>query len=67
MNETLLLANCMLIATMDDDRREIERGSILIRGNAIEAVGPAETLEAIGNSSGVKRFCRQVMCTFSDI
>ena len=46
MNDTLLLANCMLIATMDDDRREIERGSILIRGNAIEAIGSAESLAA---------------------
>ena len=44
MNETLLLANCMLIATMDDDRREIRRGSILLRGNVIEAVGPADTV-----------------------
>jgi cytosine/adenosine deaminase-related metal-dependent hydrolase len=38
---TILLENCHVIATMDDARTEIHRGSILVRGDAIEAVGPA--------------------------
>lgn len=41
MNNTLLLTHCHLIATMDDDRRELVDGEILIRGNVIESVGPA--------------------------
>jgi 8-oxoguanine deaminase len=41
---TLLLRNATLVATMDDDRREIAAGGVLIRGNAIEAVGTTATL-----------------------
>lgn len=44
MSKTLLLKNARLIATMDDQQREIAEGSILIRGNRIEAVGPAAEL-----------------------
>ena len=46
MNETrtLLLANAAVVATMDDARREIADGSVLVRGHAIEAVGPAGEL-----------------------
>ncbi len=43
---TLLLRNATLVATMDDARREIADGSVLVRGNAIEAVGPAAALPA---------------------
>ena len=44
MNKTLLLKNARLIATMDDQQAEIADGSILIRGNRIEAVGSAAEL-----------------------
>jgi 8-oxoguanine deaminase len=43
-SRTLLLRNATLVATMDDDRREIPGGGVLIRGNAIAAVGPTESL-----------------------
>lgn len=38
---TLLLKNALVIATMDDEQREIANGSVFIRGNRVEAVGPA--------------------------
>ena len=41
---TLLLRNATLVATMDDARREIADGGVLIRGHVIEAVGPAAAL-----------------------
>ncbi|WP_380184801.1 8-oxoguanine deaminase [Kalamiella sp. sgz302252] len=41
---TLLLKNADLVATMDRERREIRHGSVLIKGNAIAAVGKAEEL-----------------------
>ncbi len=37
--ETLLLRNAVLVATFDDERREIADGWIAIRGRAIEGVG----------------------------
>ena len=40
MTDTLLLKNAQVIATMDDDNREIENGYILVRNNRVEAVGP---------------------------
>jgi cytosine/adenosine deaminase-related metal-dependent hydrolase len=43
---TLLLKNATLVATMDDARTEIRGGAVLIRGAAIEAVGPADALPA---------------------
>lgn len=46
MTQTLLLKNACVVATMDDEQREIEGGYILIRGNRIEAVGPAEECPA---------------------
>ena len=39
MTQTLLIKNARVIATMDDDQREIHDGYILIRGNRIESVG----------------------------
>ncbi|MEP0137323.1 MAG: 8-oxoguanine deaminase, partial [Marinobacter sp.] len=42
MTETLLLKNARVIATMDDNDREIENGYILVRNNRIEAVGAAD-------------------------
>ncbi|HAL62508.1 MAG TPA: 8-oxoguanine deaminase, partial [Chloroflexi bacterium] len=37
---TLLLRDATLLVTMDEKRREIRGGSILIEGNRIVAVGP---------------------------
>lgn len=42
--KTLLLQNADIIVTMDADRREIAHGSVFIRNNVIEAVGPADAL-----------------------
>ena len=39
MANTLLLKNARVLATMDDQRRELRDGCVFIRGNAIEAVG----------------------------
>ena len=41
---TLLVRNALVIATMDDERREIADGAILMRGNVIEAIGPTSDL-----------------------
>jgi len=41
---TLLLRDADLVATMDDERRELARASVLVRGGVIEAIGPAEAL-----------------------
>ncbi|MEX8510425.1 MAG: 8-oxoguanine deaminase [Leptothrix ochracea] len=38
---TLLIHHATLIATMDEQRREVRDGSVLIRGGVIAAVGPA--------------------------
>jgi 8-oxoguanine deaminase len=41
---TLLVRDAALVATFDDRRRELADASILIRGNRIEAIGPADAL-----------------------
>ena len=41
---TLLIRDASLVATLDDRRLEIADGSVLVRGNRIEAVGPAADL-----------------------
>ncbi|MBQ0958265.1 8-oxoguanine deaminase [Ideonella sp. 4Y11] len=41
---TLLIRDADVVATMDDERRELPRASVLIRGRAIEAIGPASDL-----------------------
>ncbi len=41
---TLLLRHAAVVATMDDAGREIRDGAVLVRGHAIEAVGPSATL-----------------------
>ncbi len=41
---TLLIRDADVVVTMDDQRRELARASVLLRGRAIEAIGPAETL-----------------------
>ena len=44
MNQTVLLQNCLVLATMDDARREIAGGAVFIRGNVIEQVGAGADL-----------------------
>ncbi|MBK8742613.1 MAG: 8-oxoguanine deaminase [Betaproteobacteria bacterium] len=44
MSQTVLLQNCLVLATMDDARREITGGAVYIRGNVIEQVGPGAAL-----------------------
>jgi cytosine/adenosine deaminase-related metal-dependent hydrolase len=41
---TLLIRDARAVATLDEERREIADASILIRGNLIEAIGPAAEL-----------------------
>jgi len=41
---TLLVKNANLLATMDDDRREIADGGMFIRDGFIEAIGPSAAL-----------------------
>jgi len=43
---TLLLRHASVVATMDDARREIADGAVLIRGNVIEHVGRSDELPA---------------------
>jgi 8-oxoguanine deaminase len=43
---TLLLRHATLVATFDDAGREIADGAVLVRGNAIESVGPTHELSA---------------------
>jgi len=44
MSKTLLIQNATVVVTMDDARREIAGGSVFIRDNVIEQVGPATDL-----------------------
>jgi 8-oxoguanine deaminase len=44
MSRTLLIRNADVVATMDDDRRELVGASIFVRGAVIEAIGPAADL-----------------------
>ena len=41
---TLLIKNIHTLVTMDDERREIRRGALLVRDNVIEQVGTTEEL-----------------------
>jgi cytosine/adenosine deaminase-related metal-dependent hydrolase len=41
---TLLIRDADLVVTVDDQRRELPRASVLVRGRAIEAIGPADSL-----------------------
>ena len=43
---TLLVKNATLVATMDDENREIEGGGVFVRDNIIEAVGSTVDLPA---------------------
>jgi 8-oxoguanine deaminase len=42
--KTLLIRDADVVVTMDDQRRELARASVLVRGRAVEAIGPAEDL-----------------------
>jgi len=44
--KTLLIRDADLVVTMDDDRRELARTSVLVRGAAIEAIGPWPSIGA---------------------
>ncbi|MBW7982406.1 8-oxoguanine deaminase [Enterobacillus tribolii] len=44
--KTLLVKNAELLVTMDDERREIRKGSLIVEGNRIVAVGGRELLSA---------------------
>jgi 8-oxoguanine deaminase len=46
---TVLLRNASLVLTMDEKRREIEDGAVLIRDNVIEAVGPTSELPSVAD------------------
>ena len=46
---TLLIKNARVVATMDDARTELADASVLMRGNVIEAVGPAGQLPALAD------------------
>ncbi|MCU0885677.1 MAG: 8-oxoguanine deaminase [Beijerinckiaceae bacterium] len=45
-DKTLLLKNALVLATMDEARREIADGAVLVRGCEIIAVGPSAEIEA---------------------
>lgn len=46
---TLLLRNAAIVATMDEERREIEGGAVFVRDNVIEAVGPTSELPSVAD------------------
>ena len=46
---TLLIKNARVVATMDDVRTELADASVLVRGNLIEAIGPAGQLPALAD------------------
>jgi cytosine/adenosine deaminase-related metal-dependent hydrolase len=41
MTRRVLLRNALVVATMDEARREIADGAVLVKGNVVEAVGPS--------------------------
>lgn len=41
---TLLIRDAALVATFDEDRRELPGASVYVRGNVVEAIGPASAL-----------------------
>lgn len=45
-NRRLLIRDAEVVVTMDDERRELSHASVLLRGPAIEAIGPAVALAA---------------------
>ena len=47
---TLLLRNATVVVTMDEERREIEDGAVLVEGNVIQAVGHTSELPAVADT-----------------
>ena len=45
VGDRLLVKNIHTLVTMDDQRREIRNGALLVRGNAIEAVGTSGEID----------------------
>ncbi len=43
---TKLIRNATVVATFDDERREIDNGGVFVRDNIIEQVGPSDSLPA---------------------
>ncbi len=56
MHKTLLIRNARCVATLDATERELKDASVFIRGNLIEAIGPAaelpQTADEIINAQG---------------
>jgi cytosine/adenosine deaminase-related metal-dependent hydrolase len=46
---TLLLRHALVVVTMDEKRREIEDGAILVEGNVIQAVGRTSELPVVAD------------------
>jgi 8-oxoguanine deaminase len=46
---TLLLRHALVVLAMDDERREIEDGAILVEGNVIRAVGSSSELPSVAD------------------
>lgn len=57
MTRSLLIRNALLVATLDDRRREIADGAVLIRGRRIAAVGPSAELPAAADEVIDARGC----------
>ena len=51
MAGTLLIENIHTLVTMDEGRRELHGASLLVRGNRIEALGPAEELAPLAEQA----------------
>ena len=49
MTKTLLIRNARILVTMDDDRREIADGAVLVRDNVIVQVGPTADLPQVAD------------------
>ena len=48
-SRTLLLRHAAVVATMDDDGREIADGALLLRGNRIERIGRSDELDVVAD------------------
>jgi 8-oxoguanine deaminase len=46
---TLLLRHALVLVTMDNERREIEDGAVLLEGNVLKAVGPTSELPSVAD------------------
>ncbi len=46
---TLLIRDATVVATLDDERRELPGASVFVRGNLIESIGPAAELPQVAD------------------